>query len=78
MATLIENIPLSEFRKLKAPELKRLNSCEVTSDGEYSFTFVKPNTDFIRLSAENLSQLSNSIAGETLENITKKEVANIY
>lgn len=76
MATLIENIPLGEFKKLKASELKRLNSCEITSDGEYLFTFVNPQTDYIRLSVENLSQLSNSVSGESLENILKKEVAH--
>ena len=57
MSTLIPIIPIGEFRKLKVTEMKRLNSAEIYSDGEYLFTFVNPQTDYIRLHVENLSQL---------------------
>jgi len=69
MATLIPEISITEFKKLKVPELRRLKSCEVTSDGEYLFTFVNPQTEYIKAEAEYKAQLSNSIGGETLEEI---------
>ena len=33
MATLIPEYPFSEFKKLKAAELRELKSCEITADG---------------------------------------------
>lgn len=76
MAELIPTYTISEFKKLKVPELKRLKSCEINSDGEYLFTFVNPNTDFIRRQTEYMSQLSNSVKGESLEDILEKETCN--
>ena len=76
MASLIPQINITEFRKLKVPELKRLKSSEIYSDGEYLFSFCNPKTDYIRIHVENLSQLSNSIGGESLENILNKEVVS--
>ena len=74
MATLVKEISITEFRKLKAHQLKRLKSAEIYSDGEYLFTFVNANTDYCRLSAETLSQLSNSVGGEELEDIVRENV----
>lgn len=74
MATLIPQMSISEFKKLKVPELKRLKSCEIYSDGEYLFTFVNAQTDYIRIQTEYLAQLGNSVKGETLEQILKQEV----
>lgn len=78
MATLIPEITVTEFRKLKVPELKRLKSCEVYSDGKYLFTFVNGGVDasgFLRLQTEYRSQVANGVCGETLEQILKVEVA---
>ena len=72
MATLIPNYTLSEFKKLKANQIKRLKSCEITSDGEYLFTFINPQTDYIRVQSEYNGQLSNSVKGENLEDIIKE------
>ena len=72
MSTLIPNYPVSDFKKLKANELKRLKSCEVTSDGKYLFTFINAQTDYIRIQTESLAVLSNSQAGEDLEKIIKE------
>jgi len=69
MSTLIPNITISEFNKLKVHQKKRLKSCEVYSDGELLFTFVKPVNDYIRVQAEYLSQKANTIDGETIEEI---------
>ena len=69
MATMIPTITITELKKLKAHELKRLKTCEVYADGEYLFTFVNAQTDYIRLEAENLGVLGNPMKGETLEEI---------
>jgi len=69
MATLIAQLSITEFRKLKVPELKRLKSCEIYSDGEYLFTFVNAQTSFIRSQAEYMAQRGNATGGETLEQI---------
>lgn len=76
MATLIPEITITEFRKLKVPTLKRLKSCEVYSDGDYLFTFVNGSADasgFLRLQTENKCQTANAVSGETLEQILKQE-----
>ena len=54
------------FTNLTALELKRLQSCVVTLDGDYFFTFINPRTDYAKLQSQNLAMLSNSIGGETL------------
>ena len=74
MATLIPEIALSELKRLKVAELRQLQSAEIFADGLYLFTFINPQTDFVRDSAENLGQLSNSVAGKRLEDISKLEV----
>lgn len=77
MATLIPEMTITEFRKLKVPELKRLKSHEIYSDGEYLFTFVNGSIDtsgYLRLQTEYKCQTSNGISGETLEQVLQKEV----
>lgn len=76
MATLIPEIPISEFKKLKVEQLRRLKSAEVYADGEYLFTFINPNSEYIRIQAEYKAQLSNSVGGEDLDSILNKEVAD--
>ena len=70
---LIPSYSISDFKKLKASEYKRLKSAEITSDGEYLFTFVNSNTDYIRTQVEGLAHLSNTQGGEALEKILAKE-----
>lgn len=77
MAELIPSYSITEFKKLKVPELRRLKSCEVTSDGEYLFTFINPTTDYIRVQAEYNAQLSNSMGLETLEEILEETHASV-
>ena len=72
MAELIPEMSITEFRKLKVSQMKRLRSCEITSDGEYLFTFVNPRTDYVRKQAEYMSQLSNSVGGELLKDILEE------
>ena len=73
MATLIPEYPFSEFKKLKAAELRELKSCEITADGRYLFTFLNPQTDFIRVQTEYHAQMGNALRGKTLEEITGKK-----
>jgi len=75
MSQLIPSISITEFRKLKAHEIARLKCCEVTSDGEYLFTFINPTTEYIRAEAEAKGQLSNALGKETLEEILGEAVA---
>jgi len=72
MSSLIPQLSITDFRKLKVPELKRLKSCEVYSDGEYLFTFVNGSIDtsgFLRAQTEYKCQTANAVTGETLEEI---------
>ena len=77
MSNLIPNITITEFKKLKAHQLKRLKSCEVFSDGEHLFTFVKPVNDYIRVQAEYLCQKANSIDGEFIEEILEANLVTV-
>ena len=72
MATLIPQMTISDFKKLKVSQLKRLKSYEVYSDGEYIFTFVNGSIDtsgFLRMQTEYKCQTANAVTGETLEDI---------
>lgn len=76
MATMIPEITITEFKKLKAHQLRRLKSAEIYSDGEYLFTFVNGNTEasgYLRTQAEYNCQTANSVGGESIEEITKEE-----
>lgn len=83
MATLNGLIPemtISDFKKLKVSQLKRLKSCEVSADGEYLFTFFNGNTEasgYQRTQAEYNAQTCNSVGGSTLEQILEEENADI-
>lgn len=73
MSELIPSYPLSEFKKLNSGQIRRLKSCELTSDGKYVCTFINPTTEFIRVQAEYHGQLSNTMGLETLEEILEVE-----
>ncbi len=78
MATLVPTITITEFRKLKAAQMKELKSCEVYSDGEYLFTFLNAALEasgYVRVNAEEWALTSNTVGGKTIEEIL--DVANI-
>lgn len=77
MSTLIPNYSLTEFKKLRAHELKRLKSCEVSVDGEYLFTFINPVSDYIRVQAEGLGVKGNAVGGEELQAIKARGESNV-
>ena len=69
MAELIPTMTVEQFQELSPDQLKRLKSCEVEFDGEYLFTFINPQTDYIRRHVEYLAQSGNDVGGEDLEKI---------
>ena len=75
MSEIIPEMKFSEFKKLKAGELKELKSFEVVSDGEHLMIVIIPQTGFIRDSAERLAQLSNSVGGNEIP--IEKEIMEV-
>jgi hypothetical protein len=70
---LIPTYTFSDIQKVaKKGKLQDLKSCFITYNG-VPFLLINPQTDYIKLSAENLGQLSNSVRGESLEDILKLE-----
>ena len=74
MLGLIPSIPLSALRRLKVEQLKQMVSCNVISDGEYLFTFVNPQTDYIKIQTEYLAQTGNATGGKTPEELINAPV----
>ncbi len=73
---LVPEVQLSDFKKLKASEIKELKSCAVTSDGEVLFFAIIPPvnagmsiTDNIRTQAEYLGMKCNTVGGKELEQL---------
>jgi hypothetical protein len=72
MAQFIPEISITDFKKLKAHQLKRLKSCEVYSDGEYVGTWVNGMAvpgGYLRTQTEYSCQNANAVGGESLEQI---------
>ena len=71
---LIPEMQLSEWRKLKAGEIKGLKSCAVVADGALLFFAIIPPVeagvtivDRISTQAEYLAAQGNSVGGRELE-----------
>ena len=80
MAELIPSINFAGFHKLKADQLRRMKSAEITFNGEYLFTFVNGMLEpsgYLRTQSEYNCQLANSVGGETLEQILGEVIADI-
>uniref|UniRef100_A0A6M3IIA8 Uncharacterized protein n=1 Tax=viral metagenome TaxID=1070528 RepID=A0A6M3IIA8_9ZZZZ len=69
MSTLVPQMSITEFRKLKVPQLRQLKCYEIYADGEYLFTFINPSTTFIRVQTEYIGQSSNAVSGKILEEV---------
>lgn len=70
MSDLIPTVNWTDFQKVaKMGRLKELNSCEINFNSEHFFTFINPNTDYVKTQAEYLALKSNSVGGKTLEQI---------
>ena len=82
MSELIPSIAISEFKLLKAHQIKVLKSVEVISDGEYLFTAIIPKgdvetKDFGKTQAEYLAVKTNYLGGEDPEELKEKRDALI-
>jgi hypothetical protein len=73
---LIASMSLSDFKKLKAPEIKEMQSIEIVSDGEYLFTAIIPPyaggltiKETIKTQAEFLGQRGNSVGGKAPDDL---------
>tara|TARA_Y100000310_G_scaffold297274_1_gene330139 strand:- start:1414 stop:1638 length:225 start_codon:yes stop_codon:yes gene_type:complete len=74
MSTLIPEISFTRFKKLKASDIRELQSFTVTSDGMYLMTVVVPRTDYVETQTEFLAQLSNSVGGKEIRESELVEV----
>ena len=80
MSELLREISITEFKKLKAYQLKRLKSCEVYSDGEYLFTFVNGDLEpsgYLRKHTEYSCVNANACGGKTIEEIMEVNLASV-
>lgn len=80
MGEFIPSIGFTVFRTLKAEQLRRLKSAEVTFNGEYLFTFVNGMTEpsgYLRKQSEYSCQTANAVGGETLAQILEAEHAPV-
>jgi len=78
MSEFIPEISISDFRKLKVNQLKKLKSMEVYSDGEYLFTFVNGDIEpsgYLRQHTEYNCVNANACGGKTVEEILGVECA---
>jgi len=77
MSDLIPVMTITEFRNLKASEIKEMKAVEVLSDGGHLFTAIIPHgdyvaRDYIRTQAEYLSVKANISGGVNPEELKEK------
>ena len=59
---LIPEMKLMDFQNLCENDVKKMNSVILTDiDGNYLATLIVPQTDFIKMQAEYMGQLSNGV-----------------
>jgi hypothetical protein len=73
---LIPEVSHTDFKKLTAAQIKELQSCAVTSNGELLFIAIIPSgrggmaiKDDISIHAEYLAHRMNSTGGKTIEEV---------
>ena len=60
--SLIPEMKLKDFQKLSKEEVKKLDSVILNdSEGNYMATLIIPQTDFIKMQAEYMGELSNCV-----------------
>ena len=77
MAELIPSYRWDDIKALTPDQRKRLKSCEVI-EGEHHYILMNPQTDYIKMQTEYKAQLSNSVGGETLEEIIGDKVVTLH
>lgn len=70
LSNMVPNIPFTALKQFNAEQVRNMQSCEITSDGEYLFTLiVVPKNagmtigDNIKTNAEYLAVRSNTVGG---------------
>ena len=59
---LIPSLKLMDFQNLCENDVKKMNSVILTDiDGNYLATLIVPQTDFIKMQAEYMGELSNGV-----------------
>ena len=80
MAEFVPSISLTEFKKLRPEQLRRLKSCEVTFNTEYLFTFVNGALEpsgYLRKHTEYGCQAANAMAGKDLKDLIEEELCQV-
>jgi len=80
MSDIIPNMTISEFKLLKAHQIKELKAVEVYSDGSYLFTAIIPHGDifagdYIKIQAERLGLKANISGGVDPKKVKEEVVA---
>lgn len=82
MSTLIPSITFSNLKKLKASEVREMQCCEVTSDGEYLFTLIVPPykagetvISYNKIQAEACAMRCNTVGGTHPDDILGEKYA---
>ncbi len=80
MSDLIPSMSFTDFRLLKAREIRELKAVEVIADGEHLFTAIIPHgdivaRDYIKTQAEYLAVKANISGGRDPAEVKEKEVA---
>jgi hypothetical protein len=75
-SSLIPTYTLSDIKHLKATQIEKLKSCELTIDGEYLCTLIIPPKnggmtilDSCKTRAEQVAVSANSVGGKTLQEV---------
>jgi hypothetical protein len=77
MSDLIPSMTITEFKQLKASDIRELKAVEVLSDGEHLFTAIIPHgdilaRDYIRVQSEYLALKANISGGVNPEELKDK------
>jgi len=77
MSTLIPSVSYTDFKKLKAAQIKELKSIEIVSNGEVLFYAIIPPADggstinsVIGTEAEYLAARANTVGGKEIADIS--------
>jgi hypothetical protein len=64
--SLIPEIEITQFKKLKVEQIRQLKTVDLIADGQYLCTVVVPRTDYIKTQTQYMGELSNGVGGKDL------------
>ena len=75
-SNVIPTYTLSEIKHLKARQIEKMKSCELTRDGEYLCTLIIPPknggssiVEHMKAEAEHTAMMGNSVGGKDLKEV---------